>query len=86
MILAVEWYFGALLALLWIAIWLLLAAVVLGITVHAALSSDSFVQMLEARYGAPGTTRVLPECGCTVRYLGTTVRGRDYDVHVRRLD
>jgi hypothetical protein len=77
MILAVEWYFGALLAA---------AVIILGITIHAALSSDSFVQMLEARYGAPGTTRVLPECGCTVRYLGTTVRGRDYDVHVRRLD
>jgi hypothetical protein len=49
--------------------------------------ANSFVQMLERREGmAPGGTKVIPDCSCTMQYLGTQVRGRDYFVHLRKLD
>lgn len=57
------------------------------LSLKQAFSSDGFVQMIERREGmSPGQTKVLPECSCTIRYLGTTVHGRNYDVHIRRLD
>ncbi len=72
------------------AVYLVIIAMALMLVFLAArnaLGSDNFVQMIERREGmAPGQTKVLPECSCTIRYLGTTVRGRNYDVHIRRLD
>lgn len=50
-------------------------------------ANDGMVGMLERHFQVvPGATRVLPECGCTVRYLGTTVHGRRYTVTIERLD
>ncbi len=50
-------------------------------------ASDAFVQMIERREGIfPGQTRVLPECSCTVRYVGTTTKGRRYSVIFDKLD
>jgi hypothetical protein len=48
---------------------------------------DAFVQMLERREGVfPGQTKVLPDCNCTVRYLGTVRHGRVYSVQIEKLD
>ena len=47
---------------------------------------DPVVGMLERHYGGPGTAHVLPDCGCTVRYMGTSVHGRRYTVTLDRLD
>ncbi len=65
---------------------LVIAALLLALVCRQALAATPLVALLEAHYGAPGTPHVLPECGCTVRYLGTTVKGQDYFVHLRRLD
>jgi hypothetical protein len=49
--------------------------------------SSSLVSMFEARFGGPpGTTRVIPECGCTMKYVGTRIEGTDYFVHFKKLD
>ena len=48
--------------------------------------ATGLVGIFEMRYGAPGMTRVLPECGCTVKYVGTKVVGTDYFVHFKKLD
>jgi hypothetical protein len=49
--------------------------------------SDSLVQTFERRVGVtPGTTRVVPECSCTVRYDGTEIIGSHYRVFFDRLD
>jgi hypothetical protein len=72
--------------------YLLLGLITFVIVVMAAriawsMSRDSFVQMIEQRQGmAPGGTKVIPDCSCTMQYLGTQVRGRDYFVHLRKLD
>jgi hypothetical protein len=72
--------------------YLLLGLITFVIVVMAAriawsMSRDSFVQMLEQREGiAPGQTKVLPACGCTVRYVGTFVRGKRYTVVIDKLD
>ena len=47
---------------------------------------DPVVGMLERHYGGPGSTHVLPDCNCTVRYEGTSVHGRRYTVTLDRLD
>ena len=64
-------------------------AIILIVAFRYAYSAggDAFVRMLEAREGMyPGRTRVIPECGCTVRYLGTRVNGRVYSVELEKLD
>lgn len=49
--------------------------------------TSSFVQTIERSVGmSPGMTRVLPECGCTIRYNGTSVSGNHYAVHIEKLD
>lgn len=61
----------------------------LGVTATFASAGhgDSFVRLLEQRQGIiAGQTRVLPECNCTIRYLGTTVNGNHYSVHIDKLD
>lgn len=53
----------------------------------SAAHGDGFVRTLEMRMGwTPGDTRVVPECGCTVRYAGTTVSGSHYSIHLDKLD
>ncbi len=50
-------------------------------------SNDAFVQMMEQRQGMTrGQTKVVPECGCTIRYLGTRINGRRYEVIIEKLD
>ncbi len=48
---------------------------------------DHFVNMMERKFQVyPGQTRVWPECGCTVRYVGTTAHGSRYTVTIDKLD
>lgn len=58
-----------------------------AIKIALGATYDPFVQMLERREGVfPGKMKVLPECSCTVRYLGTHVHGRVYTVILEKLD
>ncbi len=65
---------------------LLAAAILLSIAVHNAWGATGVVNIFEMRFGAPGTPHVVPECGCTFRYVGTRVEGADYFVHFKKLD
>lgn len=48
---------------------------------------DPFVARVEAwQHMTPGATRVVPELGSTIQYLGTSVSGNVYSVRIRRLD
>lgn len=69
-------------------LWFLLGVAIGLLWLHFhANASDRFVSLLEQREGMrPGQTRVIPECGCTIRYNGTTVSGNHYAVHIDRLD
>jgi len=54
---------------------------------HGAYIEDQFVRLIEAREGiVPGQARVIPDCGCTVRYVGTQVIGNRYKVVFDKLD
>jgi hypothetical protein len=70
-------------------------AIVLIVAFRYAYSAggDRFVQMIERRVGNdigvaiyPGATKVWPDCGCTVRYVGTFVRGGRYTIVLDKLD
>jgi hypothetical protein len=55
--------------------------------IRKAIGGEAIVQMLERREGMlPGSTKVIPDCSCTMQYIGTRVNGRDYFVHLRKLD
>jgi hypothetical protein len=46
-----------------------------------------FISLMERHFQVfPGQTKVWPDCGCTVRYVGTTVHGRRYTVIIDKLD
>ncbi len=46
-----------------------------------------FVSMMERKFQVyPGQTKVWPECGCTVRYVGTSVHGNRYTIVLEKLD
>jgi hypothetical protein len=46
-----------------------------------------FVAFMEAHFHVqPGVTKVWPDCGCTVRYVGTSVHGNRYSVTIDKLD
>lgn len=68
------------------------ALFVAGIDISHAMtahhfSTDSFVRMFERHEGiAPGETRTMPECGCTMLYRGTEVSGNHYKVFIDKLD
>jgi hypothetical protein len=54
---------------------------------HAGYQSNSFVRMIEQHVGIqPGEVRVLTECSCTVKYLGTKIDGRLYTIVLEKLD
>jgi len=54
---------------------------------RAHFTQDNFVRLIEAREGiVPGQTRVIPDCSCTVRYVGTQVSGNRYKVVFDKLD
>lgn len=54
---------------------------------ETSFRTDSFVKMIEQQYGMfPGQTRVLPQCGCTVKLLGTKISGHVYTVYLDKLD
>ncbi len=60
---------------------------ILGLIMVSGHGDDGFIRMLEMRQGvAPGQTRVLPECNCTIRYVGTFVHGKRYTVVIDKLD
>ena len=61
--------------------------VLLAMLAVAYADGDSLVRAIEMREGvAPGGTRVIPDCSCTVRYLGTTVHGNRYTITLEKLD
>lgn len=50
-------------------------------------STDAFVRMIEQHEGVyPGQVRVLPECNCSIKYLGTERRGNVYNVVLEKMD
>jgi len=54
---------------------------------RAHFTQDNFVRLIEAREGiVPGQARVIPDCSCTVRYVGTQVSGNRYKVVFDKLD
>ena len=64
-----------------------MALLVLGAVAHIARAADGMIGSLERHFQVtPGSTRVLQECGCTVRYIGTTVHGHRYTVTIDKLD
>ena len=66
---------------------LLGAAVVNAAHGRGAFQSDGFVRMLERHVGIEaGETKVLPECSCSVRYLGTKIDGKLYTVVIEKMD
>ena len=76
-------FYTAIVALAVAIFWMMM----LVFAAHQAHSADRFVALLEQRFAMqPGSTRVLPECGCTIRYLGTNANGRHYNVRIDRLD
>ncbi len=61
--------------------------ILLAWATNYAWSAPVLVSLLEQRFQMTvGSTRVLPECGCTIRYLGTSVKGNTYSIRVQRLD
>lgn len=64
-----------------IVVWLLAMWIV-----YSRASGNALISIFETRFGAPGTAHVVPECGCTFKYVGTNIRGKDYYVHFRQLD
>ena len=64
----------------------IIVAITLAASVVYAQGYDPVVGTLERHYGGPGSVHVLPDCGCTVRYMGTSVHGRRYTVTLDRLD
>lgn len=79
MIHAINWSYGLI---------LLAAAAILTMALSNAMGeTGNLVSILQMRFQvSPGSTRVLPECGCTVRYLGTKVRGNLYTIQIQKLD
>jgi hypothetical protein len=69
---------------------LIIMTLVLAFQVTRAISApapDSLISLMESHLQVtPGQTRVLPDCGCTVRYVGTFVHGQRYSVVFDRLD
>lgn len=54
---------------------------------ESGFRTDPLVKIIEQEQGlSPGGTRILPECGCTVRYLGTKIQGHVYMVYLDKLD
>ena len=58
----------------------------IAIAAHSALGNPNIIKVFESRFGAPGTSHVVPECGCTFRYVGTKIEGTDYFVHFKKMD
>ncbi len=54
-----------------------------------AYSSDAhpFISAMERHFQVyPGQTKVWPECGCTIRYVGTAAHGNRYMITIDKLD
>jgi hypothetical protein len=65
----------------------ILVAGLLCLGLRLAYPADRFVALIEQSVGMrPGQTKVLPACGCTIRYMGTSGSGRHYVVRIDRLD
>ncbi len=60
--------------------------IVMMVAVYAGYDHP-FVNAMERHFQVyPGQTKVWPECGCTIRYVGTTVHGNRYTVTIDKLD
>jgi len=67
----------------------LFVALLIAFAVGAMASPrDGFIAVMEATFGmAPGGTRVVPQCSCSIEYLGTRPQGKGiYAVYVKKLD
>ncbi|HZS57562.1 MAG TPA: hypothetical protein VFA65_24390 [Bryobacteraceae bacterium] len=53
-----------------------------------AAPRDGFISVMEAAFGmSPGGTRVVPQCPCSIEYLGAKALGRGvYAVYIKKLD
>lgn len=68
-------------------LWTFLGAVIAMEVARGSPAENSFIHMLEARFQVyPGAVKVWPDCQCTVRYNGTRVRGKHYEVSIDKLD
>ncbi len=68
---------------------IVLAAFIIVMAVAVAYGGydHPFVNAMERHFQVyPGQTKVWPECGCTIRYVGTTVHGNRYTVTIDKLD
>ncbi len=69
------------------AVIILLAGMMVYANAASGFGTDAFVRMIEQRQGMyPGGTKVLPDCGCTIKYLGTKIEGHVYAVYLDKLD
>ena len=60
---------------------------------RAGFQTDQFVRMIERRLSGdahmnigPGVMVSSPECGCTIKYLGTKIEGHVYAVYLDKMD
>ncbi len=73
-------------------VYLLIVLAAFILVIVAARSAYSgydhpFVNAMERHFQVyPGQTKVWPECGCTIRYVGTTVHGNRYTITIDKLD
>jgi hypothetical protein len=66
---------------------IVLCAFVIYSHASSAFGVDPLVKALEREQGLrPGRTMVIPECSCTVKYLGTRIEGHTYMIYLAKLD
>ncbi len=67
---------------------ILLLSIIGLMLIPPAFSTGAEVATMEAALGvAAGSTRVLPQCGCTIRYLGTKkVSANTFAVYIQKLN
>ena len=77
----------------WIGALFVISADISHAVARAGFQTDQFVRMIERRLSgdahfavAPGVTVTTPECGCTIRYLGTKIDGHIYAVYLDKMD
>jgi hypothetical protein len=64
-----------------------------GAHASTGFRTDPFVHLIESQISGashvaigPGTTVTIPQCQCSVKYLGTKIEGHLYMVYLDKLD
>ena len=72
---------------------ILLAGMIVYANAATGVRTDPFVRMIERRLSGdahmnigPGVMVSSPECGCTIKYLGTKIEGHVYAVYLDKMD